>query len=68
MTFTSDSSAAMKHIKDLSPKFGVEEMEMVNKGSEEVQEEEMDQGDRLTEWESRHGHNRAQGGGGGRRG
>ena len=49
VTFTSDSSAAMKHIEDLSPKFGVEEMEVVNKGSEEVQEEEMDQDGRQTE-------------------
>ena len=49
MTFTSNSSAAMKHIEDLSPKFGVEEMEVVNKDGEEAQEEEMDQDDRLAE-------------------
>ena len=34
----------MKHIEDLSPKFGVEEMEVVSKVNEEVQEEGMDQG------------------------
>ena len=44
VTFTTDLSAAMKHIEDLSPKFGVEEMEVVSKVNEEVQGEEMDQG------------------------
>ena len=44
MTFTSDSCAAMKHIEDLGPKSRVEEMEVVDKVNEEVQEEEMDHG------------------------
>ena len=48
VTFTSDSSAAMKHIEDLSPKFGVEEMEVVDKVNKD-QEEGMDQGDQSTE-------------------
>ena len=42
MTFTSDSCAAMKHIEDLGPKTRVEEMEVVGKVNEEVQEERMD--------------------------
>ena len=42
MTFTSDSCAAMKHIEDLGPRFRVEEMEVVDKVNEDVQEEEMD--------------------------
>ena len=49
MTFTSNSSAAMKHVEDLSPRLGVEEMEVVDKVNEEVQEEEMDQGSQSTE-------------------
>ena len=49
MTFTSDSSAAMKLIEDLSPSFGEEEMEVVDKLEEEIQEEEMDHGDQRAE-------------------
>ena len=49
MTFTSDSCAAMKHIEDLDPKSGVEEMEVVGKVNEEVQEEEMDHGVKSSE-------------------
>ena len=44
MTFTSDSCAAMMHIEDLGPKSRAEEMEVVDKVNEEVQEEEMDHG------------------------
>ena len=49
MTFTSDSSAAMKRIEDLSPEFRAEEMEVVDKVNEEIQEEEMDLGGQSTE-------------------
>ena len=34
----------MKRIEDLSPEFRTEEMEVVDKVSEEAQEEEMDHG------------------------
>ena len=49
MTFTSDSSAAMKHIEDLGPEFRAEEMEVVDKVNGGVQEEEMDHGVELEE-------------------
>ena len=49
MTFTSDSCEAMKHIEDLSPTSRAEEMEVVDKVEEEMQEEEMDNGGQSAE-------------------
>ena len=42
LTFTSDSSTAIKCIWDLGPKFQAEEMEVVRKVNEEALEEKMD--------------------------
>ena len=49
MTFTSDSSAEMKHIEDVGSKSWTEEMEVEDKVNEEVQEEEMDHGVKSSE-------------------